>query len=199
MDNELQIDLAGIDKVYAESNGLNLPLVREAVRQTELKIQDEYTRQRRIDTRAYILLTLHLTLIGVIVGLISLADLSDIFLILLSTVGLILISGTFCLFQALKPSSYGSMGIFPQDWLNEGYLKNNETDASDTKDHNEHILALILVRLLHAKESGIQASNNSNTKRLKLLNNALRLSQLSMLPIAICLITKMLQLASFLG
>lgn len=54
MDNELQIDLAGIDKVYAESNGLNLPLVREAVRQTELKVQDEYTRQRRIDTRAYI-------------------------------------------------------------------------------------------------------------------------------------------------
>ncbi len=192
MDNKLQIDLAGIDKVYAESHGLNLPLVKEAVRQTELKIQDEHARKERIDSRAYTLLTLHLTLIGLIVGLISSADLSDIFLILLSTIGLILISGTFCLFQALKPRSYAPLGTYPHSWLSEGYLRNNETD-------NEHILALALARLLHDQEAIIKIGDTSNNKRLEWLNNALRLSQLSMLPMAICLIAKMLQLASFLG
>lgn len=199
MDNELQIDLAGIDKVYVDSNGLNVALVKEAVRQTELKIQDEHARKERIDTRAYTMLTLQLTLIGVIVGLISSANLSNLFLILLSTVGLILISGTFCLFQALKPRSYSPLGTYPRSWLSEGYLKNNQTGDLDTEDHNDHILALALARILHAQEATIQVSDTSNNKRLEWLNNALRLSQLSMLPIAICLIAKMLQLASFLG
>ncbi|MEA0971404.1 hypothetical protein Megvenef_01382 [Candidatus Megaera venefica] len=186
-DNELQIDLAGIDKVYTESNGLNVALVKEAVRQTELKIQDEHARKERIDSRAYTMLTLQITLIGVIVGLISSANLSNVFLILLSTVGLILISGTFCLFQALKPRSYSPLGTFPHSWLSDGYLKNNETE-----DHNDHILALALARILYAQEATIQVSDTSNNKKLEWLNNALRLSQLSMLPIAICLIAKII-------
>lgn len=190
MDNKLQIDLAGIDKVYAESNGLNLPLVKEAVRQTELKIQDEHARKERIDSRAYTLLTVWLSLIGVIFAAITSGYISYPWLLVITAVMLVI--SAMYLFQALKPRSYASMGIFPHDWLNEGYLKNNETDASDTKDHNEHILALILVRLLHAKESGLQASDNSNNKRLELLNRALLIGQYSFVPVVLNLVLEAL-------
>lgn len=185
-DNELQIDLAGIDKVYVDSNGLNVALVKEAVRQTELKIQDEHARKERIDSRAYTLLTVWLSLIGVIFAAITSGYLSYPWL--LTTTAIMLVISAMYLFQALKPSSYASMGIFPHDWLNEGYLRNNETDVPDTKDHNDHLLALILVRLLHAKESGLQASDNSNNTRLELLNKALLIGQYSFAPVVLNLV-----------
>ena len=100
MDNELQIDLAGIDKVYTESNGLNLPLVKEAVRQVELKIQDEHARKERIDSRAYTLLTVWLSLIGVIFAAITSGYLSYPWL--LTTTAIMLVISAMYLFQALK-------------------------------------------------------------------------------------------------
>ena len=192
-DNKLEITSEDIETIYNKYNGLNVPLVKEAYRQTELKVQDEQVRKERIDRRAFTLLTVHLTLIGLIVGLISSTEVLPIFLILISVTGLILIAGTFCLFQSLRSRKYAPLGTYPHSWLIEGYLKNNKEESS-----NNQMLALALARLLHNQEVNIQVGDRASSIRLKWLNWALRTSQLSMIPIALCLIAKITQLASSL-
>ena len=190
--SKLLIEEKDIIDIY-QSSGLNLDLVNEAYRQCELKVQDEQVRKERIDKRAFTLLTVHLTLIGLIVGLISSTEVLPIFLALISFTGLILIAGTFCLFQALKSRKYAPLGTYPHSWLTKESLINYENE-----DYNEQILALTLTRLLYFQESNIRDGDKASSIRLKWLNWGLRTSQLSMITIALCLVVKIIQLASSL-
>ena len=67
MKKKLLLTHKGINKIKS----FNLPLLQEAIRQTELKINDENKRKERIDTRIYHLLTVFLGLIGIIYSTIS--------------------------------------------------------------------------------------------------------------------------------
>jgi uncharacterized membrane protein len=83
----------------------NLSLLQEAMRQAELRIQDENSRKERIDKRVYILLSISLSIIGLIFGLIKSNFLSDGYLALYGIEGCLMISLVF-LFSSLKLQEY---------------------------------------------------------------------------------------------
>ena len=67
MEDKLKITFDEINNI----ENFNLPLLQEAMRQVELKVQDENNRKERIDQRVYSLLTLCLGIVGIIVGSIT--------------------------------------------------------------------------------------------------------------------------------
>ena len=188
--NELQMTLEDIDRVFDKSGGLNIPLIKEAVRQAELKTQDEHERKLRIDTRVYTMLKVWLSSIGIISA--AIASCYFKYNSLLAIAIFILMIATTHLFQALKSRPYISMGTFPCDWLFEQYIENHEADG-----HNEHHLSLVLARLLHATDSILKVSHNSNETRVRLLNRALTIGQYAFLPIALMLLIEVANLHRF--
>jgi hypothetical protein len=173
--SELQMTPENIRNVYQQSKSLNLPLLKEATRQVELKVQDEHSRKERIDTRTYTLLTILLGLISII----SVAITTGYFAYpwLLGTTGIMLIISTMYLFQVLKPRSYIERGSSPKAWLFEDYIRGHEPE-----ELNHHILSIALADRLCSQEPIIKLSDISNNKRVKLLDRALVIMQCSMIP-----------------
>ena len=181
MTSKLQMTADDIYEVYKAGNGLNLPLLKEATRQVELKVQDEHNRKERIDARAYTLLTILLSLISIIFGSIASGYLKYPWLLGLTC--LILVASTMYLFQTLKPRAYAASGTFPHAWLTKEYIKSYQSKAVDND-----IIGLALARLLYDQESNIRIGDDSSNKRLRLLEKALTISQCSFLPMIISLI-----------
>lgn len=180
MTSKLQMTLQEIDEVFA-SSGLNLDLLKEAMRQTELKIVDENARKERIDSRAYTLLSVFLGLIGIIYGSINAGYIK--YPIFLGLAGAILVVSALLLFAVLKPRLYSTFGTFPHTWLSKDYLKSYESAVK-----NNNVLGLALARILYALEINVLTSDESNNKRLSLLDKALAISQLALLPILLSII-----------
>ena len=63
MENKLRITKDEIDGIY-EISSFNLDLLKEAMRQVELRIHNEDGRKERIDKRAYTLFSVLIALIG---------------------------------------------------------------------------------------------------------------------------------------
>lgn len=178
MTSKLQMTFDEIDGVYGASNGLNLPLLKEATRQVELKLTDEHNRKERIDTRAYALLTMLLGLISIIFAAITSGYLK--YPLLLGLAGLIFMTSTMYLFQVLKPRAYAPLGTFPHSWLSKEYIASYASE-----EINNDVLGLALARLLYNQESNLRIGDSSSCKRLSLLERALTISQYSLLPISI--------------
>jgi hypothetical protein len=180
MKNKLQITHKDINSV----KNFNLPLLQEATRQTELKIQDENERKYRIDNRAYSLLTVCLGIIGIIAASVSTEYLrysNTVIFLTVNITGVLIIASAFLLFQTLKSKTYGSIGTYPHSWLSKEYIK----DYDNASNNNNYMFGIATARILLAFEDNIIASNESNSKRLKLLNLSLLLCQVTLLPFGI--------------
>jgi len=177
MKNKLQITQDEINNI----ENFNLPLLQEAMRQVELKINDEDVRKERIDTRSYSLLTVFLGIIGVIYGAINLGYVQEniSMFIISSLTGVLIVISTMFLFEALKSKPYGSRGTYPHSWLSKEYIKNY--DKKDT--NNNYILSLAIARLLYSTENNVKISDKSNSQRVKILNLSLFTFQFALLPI----------------
>jgi len=194
--NKLEITLEDIDKIYAASNGINVPLIHEAVRQVELKIQNEDARKERIDIRAYNALKILLSAIGIIFVAIGSGYFRYPFILALASI--LPVISVISLIKILKHQPYAALGTSPHNWLNKVYLKNYEDGTKESKDYNEHVLGLALARILYAQEYTLKASHNSNERRLKLLNKAFKQIQYSFMSIILVLIIESTNFHHFL-
>lgn len=188
--NKLQINKDDIDEVYKAFNGLNIPLVDAAFKDVESKIEDEEKRKLRIDNRVYTILKVWLSAIGIIS--VAIASNYSKYPILLLVTATILAISVFYLVEAVKGKTYCSKGHFPSDWLYSYYLENNETE-------NEQVVALCKARMIYELQSSLEGSADSNSQRLGLLNKALLLGQVSLLPIFLNLLIEATNLHHFFG
>lgn len=188
MQDKLQITQNEINNI----ENFNLPLLQEAMRQAELRIQDENNRKERIDKRVYILLSISLSIIGLIFGLINSNILSDGYLALYGVGGCLMISLVF-LFSSLKSQKYCPVGTMPKTWL----LKEFVQDYNDHKKNNTvhgHVLSHILLNV----QDSLSTSAASNEYRIALLDKAILMLKLSLVPICISSIYSVFKYYHFL-
>jgi hypothetical protein len=179
--SELQMTLNDVPRLYETPNGLNLPLLKEATRQVELKVHYEHDRKERIDARVYTLMTVLLGLLSITFG--SVASGYIKYPWLLAVTALLFVVAILYLFQALKPMPYGESGTSPDAWICEDYFKGNAS-----KETNNRTLAFALACRLIAQVPVIDYSVTSNGRRLTLLNRALFIMQGSIVSIFVSLI-----------
>jgi hypothetical protein len=156
----------------------NLDLLREAIRQAELRINDENARKERIDKRAFTLFSFFLGIIGLIFTAIQIGLESH--LIALELTASILIISVALLFTIVRSASYSPLGAIPEFWLQKEILesKNNKNEDTDT-------LGYMLTHILYSAQNSISTSDISNTKRIKLLDKVLLISIIALLPIIV--------------
>jgi len=176
MEDKLKITFDEINNI----ENFNLPLLQEAMRQVELKVQDENNRKERIDQRVYSLLTLCLGIVGIIVGSITTQyiQLNTTIFFIVNITGILFLVTLYFLFKALKSKTYSTLGTYPHSWLTKDYIK----DYDKIEKNNAYILGIALARILFAFEKNITASDKSNSDRIKTLNLSLNFCQSTLLP-----------------
>jgi hypothetical protein len=154
------------EKDIPNMEGFNIELIKEALRQTELKMQDENNKKLRIDQRAYILIPFIISSIAYITLKITdlpfdtIYKLSIVYAIYFALI-LLLIS-SIGVFFTLKPRLYASLGRTPDIWLRQDIL---------TSQH-EQTLGMILTKILLEYYYSIEQTDKINNKRIKYLKNS---------------------------
>lgn len=172
----ISLPLTNIRNDIDNLTSFNLPLLKEALRQAELRIEDENNRKNRIDNRAYALLSLYTALTCALIAL--LRDNSIILTIAL----LIPLLSIYFIFRVLKSKKYAPLGTMPITWLNKEFIKDHGNNIE-----NENMFAHVLSHILCNIQESLVISKDSNDKRIKLLDNIVAISMLCILPV--CLFT----------
>lgn len=167
-----QDDIDKIDK-------FNVDLLKEAMRQAELKIQDENNKKNRIDTKAYALLTILISILGFILKDNMSYDANKMSIILLLTTFLI-VCAIVCLLIVLISQKYCALGILPVVWMQKEFIQSYDDDIQ-----NKTMFGHVLSHILFNTNKVLLISSESNEKRTKLLNKALIISILSLAPITL--------------
>lgn len=143
----------------------NHNLVKEAIRQAEQRLTDSLTKKENVDRKALALLSIFLTFATTLLAVLKLSFVEEaaIFLpVLLS--GLCFLFGAGFLFVALKASDYGTLGRYPDTWLQDGILNGDEEMQS-------YVLANVLVDY----QDSIKKSDASNERKIKFIDNGITL------------------------
>jgi hypothetical protein len=184
MENKLRITKDEIDGIY-EISSFNLDLLKEAMRQVELRIHNEDGRKERIDKRAY-------TLFSVLIGLIGLTPAASKFEyisnIIIVPTALLLITASIFLFRVLKSEKYAALGTMPFTWLQKEFIKNNQGE-SDNNDNK--MLGYVLSHILFDVNESLIVSHESNEKRILLLDKALLTCLIALLPTCLFFLCKL--------
>lgn len=176
MENKLQITQDEINNI----ENFNLPLLQEAMRQVELKVNDENIRKTRIDQRAYSLLTLCLGLVTLIFGVVNSDLLQNDANTILAIAGVGLSVAIILLFLTLKSKFYSSLGTMPHTWLIKEYVQGTNNDNK--------VLGHVLSYVLYNYNNLLVSSHKSNDARITLLDLAILALSLSFLPIIFALL-----------
>ncbi|RTK93648.1 MAG: hypothetical protein EKK61_00895 [Rickettsiales bacterium] len=174
------INLEEIRDTINNTKHFNISLLQEALRQAELKINDEHNRKIRIDDRTHSLLTVCLAIIGILTGSVNADYLktNNYIFLLVNIAGILTVFAAFFLFQTFKSKPYGSIGTCPSQFLSKEYI----TDYDGANSKNTYIIGIATVRVLDDLKANIKASDESNSERLTLLDCALSFCQLTLIP-----------------
>jgi hypothetical protein len=134
---------------------ISLALMQEGIRQAEMRLQDALTTKKQLECKLYFLMAYYVTTIGIVSYLYSLPIFSH------WTSALAIIAGLFIIailqaFNALKGMPYGTLGRYPDTWLQESSL-----------GQDEHGRALLLAYVLFGYQKRIEDSDKSNDEKTK--------------------------------
>lgn len=168
----ISLPLTNIRNDIDNLTSFNLPLLKEALRQAELRIEDENNRKNRIDNRAYALLSLYTALTCALIALLRENSIT------LTIALLIPLLSIYFIFRVLKSKKYAPLGTMPITWLNKEFIKDHGNNIE-----NENMFAHVLSHILCNIQESLVISKDSNDKRIKLLDNILAISMLCILPV----------------
>jgi|APCry1669189034_1035192.scaffolds.fasta_scaffold13133_3 hypothetical protein len=157
----------------------NLDLLKEAIRQTELKVADENNRKERIDRKIYFLLPFTLFCLYFLMREIYFLPNDVVFkdyisnVLILSCSILLIVIGM--LLYLLMPQSYGSLGKLPRVWL----------DSHIIEKGNDNSFGKVLTKILLDYDKSILQSYESNNKKQNILKYAMLLLSLFSLPLVL--------------
>lgn len=157
----------------------NLSTIQEGLRQAEQRLNDSFKKKENIEKKAFTLLSMFLSFSTALFSVPKILGVEG-FLIYSSTIltGLCFLSGAIFLFRSLRPLDYGTMGRYPDTWLQQGILDGDD----DTK-------AYVLANVLFDYQRGIKISDKSNSKKIKLVDKGIKLGIASPILFLICLAT----------
>ena len=174
--NKLVITIEEIGKI----NHFNVGVLKEAMRQAELRISDENDRKERVDKRAYTLLTFLASAITLIFAAMKLEYFQEVYTLGLTVLSLL--TALAFVLSALHPKKYASLGSEPCVWLQKEFVESKK-DSTD-KD----MLGYMLTHVLYQMNDTITTSHKSNEIRVNLLGKALNFTVLAIAPLAYSLI-----------
>jgi hypothetical protein len=167
----------------------NLDLLKELLRQAELKVQNEDARKQRIDSRAYQIIGVSMAIMMYIIDKIFYAEVKSSTNILFTVLALIYFSVLIIiLFDILTPKKYAALGSRPSYWL--FYRKKSQATKEERysfdqalieyKDYStaDNNLSQVLMKSLRDYDESLAKSQESNDHRLKTLHVVLELASL---------------------
>ncbi len=165
----------------------NIDLLKEALRQTELKVNDENMRKERMDKKVYFLIPSTLLFLYYLMKEIYLLPLDVVFkgyisnILILSSFMLLVALGL--LFYLLMPQTYSGLGKLPRIWL--------DTRIIDKDCINS--FGKVLTKILLDYDKSIIQSYESNNKKQNILKYAMLLLSLFSLPLVLSVIFHLLE------
>ena len=157
-----------------ELNNFNLPLLKEALRQTELRVNYTIETKKRLDTKAFTLLSIFLSFATIFTTLITSAFFVENYIstklatpFLFSSITFII--GSAYLLKALRSFESATIGRYPDTWLYDKNKIAGEYTAIQQSDNEGYILAHILFDY----QDRIKGGDSSNDKRVILIDKAI--------------------------
>jgi hypothetical protein len=137
----------------------NLAIVREGITQAEQRLRDALETKQGLEQKAFILLGGYVSLSTALFGLAANLGHSHMMFGLLVSEGIFFVTGAIALYISLYASNCGTMGRYPDTWLQPGTL-----------DGSERTLATILAYVLHGYQDRISVSDQTNRRKALFLN-----------------------------
>ena len=135
----------------------NLSLLEEALRQTELRLKDALLTKEDLDKKTFSLLSVYLTICTGLFGIskIPVKEIQSLFFSLTFS-GTCFFAGIIFLISSLRTNDYGTLGRYPDTWLQEGII-----------DGGDQIKGYVLANILVDYQEKIKISDESNSKKIK--------------------------------
>lgn len=153
-------------------HNFNIPVLKDALRQTELRVNYTIDTKKRLDTKAITLLTIFISFITLFCTIMNsnLILLTNLLKILFCVSSIILGSGIFQLYKVLKSTNNAAIGRYPSTWLyDESIIAGNSTD-NQKKDKE----GFIITHILADYQTSITIADNSNENKVNLINKAIK-------------------------
>lgn len=152
----------------------NLPMLKEALRQTELRVNYTIDTKKRLDEKALSLLTIYLSFTSLFCTIINInSNFISICLLIKSIfyVSSFLLSlGIYQLYKSLKSTNNATIGRYPSTWLYDKTRISGDYKDNELSDNEAFIITHILIDY----EKSIEIADNSNDNRVILINKAIK-------------------------
>lgn len=161
----------------------NLSIVQEALRQAEQRLNDCFNKKENLEKKAFTLLPVFLSFSTALFSVPKILNVEEVAIYLATILtGICFFFGAIFLFQSLKALDYGTLGRYPDTWLQQGILNGDD----DMK-------AYVLANVLYDYQTTIGVSDKSNEKKIKLVNKGIVLGIFSPILFLLCLFVSYLQ------
>lgn len=189
-----------------EIHNFNLPMLKDALRQTELRVNYTIDTKKRLDTKAFALLSIFLSFATIFVALINspffvatyeitnsskLLSAKLIVPFLLSSITFII--GAIYLLKALRSHNSATIGRYPETWLYDKNKIAGEYTPTQQADNEGYIITHILFDY----QDRIAAGDSSNDIRVALIDKAITWGIMS--PILLLISSLILMAANYLN
>lgn len=138
----------------------NISSLSEGLRQAEQRLNDSLTKKENIDKKSFTLLSIFLTFSTVLftVAKLLISQQTTIFWSAIFA-GVLFLAGTLLLFWSLRAMDYGTIGRYPDTWLQEGIL-----------DGDDDMRSYVLANILFDYQKSIAVSDESNNKKIRIVD-----------------------------
>ena len=166
-------------------HNFDIKILKEALRQTELRVNYTIDTKKRLDTKAFALLTLFISFIGLFCIPINTGTdpitLSTLGKIIFYASSFLLALGVYNLYKALKSTNNATIGRYPDTWLYDSSKIAGDYTESQQSDNNGYIMTRILIDY----QESIEIADKSNDYRVQLINKAIGFGILAVIPLFI--------------
>jgi len=155
-------------------HNFNLTMLKEALRQTELRVNYTIDTKKRLDTKAFTLLSIFLSFATIFTTLITSAFFVENYISTKSATPFLFSSITFIigsayLLKALRSCDSATIGRYPDTWL---YDKNKIAGEHTTIQQSDNE-GYILTHILFDYQNRIEVGDSSNDTRVILIDKAI--------------------------
>jgi hypothetical protein len=161
-------------KEISELHNFNLPMLKEALRQTELRVNYTIDTKKRLDAKALSLLTVYLSFASLFCMIINInSNFISVSLLIKSIFYISALSlslGVYQLYKSLKSTDNATVGRYPSTWLYDKARISGEYKENQMSDNE----GFIITHILNDYETSIEVADNSNDNRVILINKAIK-------------------------
>ena len=155
----------------------NLSSLQEGLRQAEQRLNDSFKKKENLERKAFTLFSMFLSFATALFSAPKILGVEQAVIYWAAILtGLTFLSGAIFLSRSLKALDYGTLGRYPDTWLQKGVL-----------DGDDEMKAYVLANVLYDYQKSIEVSDKSNQKKIKLVDKGIILGIISPIVFLLCL------------